>query len=396
MAAGLKRIMRVLALYATLFVPLVFGVSNRTSRLSTDVSGGMPSESLGHEDAVANVSRARQRLNKAMSQSAAYFTAVVIDSVCKAHRNEMEACRSAAEPYMVRCEDGDCLHIDMESIEVSGSTGVPLPNKFQMDCAFELYKRSPAFPFRPLRGILARFQKGGRYTAYRDFILQLMLANVEEGASNDFEAFMKKYLFMAAVQYKTYLMLENWKVKLQNLTDLSHFVFVDKIERSLVQIIVQTAPKSAIGTPVSAIEPYVKNFAAYLNSFRANHQRFADLYSSVVFIALRSSISNTRHMELRAKDHKLEPWKNFYRKYVMPVFGAFKGVYGYVSGKLMNSFGASAKRRLEAEGAPSGSRALAIEHGIPLPIVRQLIVRLSSGTQSLRKVEANPSRLRIE
>nr|AAB72095.1 RAP-1b [Babesia bigemina]AAN84516.1 putative rhoptry protein RAP-1b 13-14 variant [Babesia bigemina] len=348
MAPVLKR---VVSLYAALAVPLVLSVSYRTPRLSRGMNVDMPSESLGQEDAVANVSRVRQRLNKAMSQSAAYFSTVVMDSVCNGRRSEMEACRSALQPYMARCEDGDCLHIDMESIEVSGSTSVPLPNKFQLDCAFELYKMSSAFPFRAFRGIVARFQKGGRYTAYRDFILHLMLANVEEGTSSDFETFMKKYLFMAAVQYKTYLMLENWKVKLQNMTDLSHFIFVDKIERSLVQIIVQTAPKSAIVTPISAIEPYVKSFAAYINSFRLNHERFAELYSSVVFIALRSSISNTRHKELRARDHKLEPWKNFYRKYVMPVFGAFKGMYSYVSGKVVNSFGGSAKRKLQTEDA---------------------------------------------
>nr|AGV15810.1 rhoptry-associated-protein 1b [Babesia sp. BQ1/Lintan]AIN51385.1 RAP-1b [Babesia sp. BQ1/Ningxian]AIN51391.1 RAP-1b [Babesia sp. Tianzhu] len=340
MAPVLKRIGRLTASYAALILPMVIGFPNRSSRLSANLNGSMLPELLGHEGELANVSRTRRSLNKAMSQSAAYFTESVIDSVCRLHADEMQACRSAVDPYMLRCESGRCLHMDLERIKVTGSTAVELPNKFQLDCAFELYKRSPAFPLRGLRGTIARFQKGGRYAAYRDFILQLMLANcVEDRKLGDFEAFMRKYLFLAAIQYKSYLMLDNWKAKLQNMIELSQFVFVDKIERSLVQIIAKIATKSILGTPANAFDPYAECFPAYLNSLCVGHEKFAHLYSSVVFIALRSSISNTRHLELSARNQKLEPWKKFYNRYVTPVFGLFKGMYGYMSSRVMKSLG---------------------------------------------------------
>nr|AIN51396.1 RAP-1b [Babesia sp. Hebei] len=377
MALVSKRLARLTALYAALMVPMVIGFPTRSSRLSSNLSGSMFPESLGHEDAIANVSHTRKRLNKAMSQSAAYFTEAVIESVCKLHADEMQACRSVVEPYMLRCEGGKCLHLDLERVEVTGGTGMELPNKFQLDCAFELYKRSPAFPLKALRGIIARFQKGGRYTAYRDFVLQLMLANsVGDGKSSDFESFMRKYLFLAAIQYKTYLMLDNWKAKLQNMIEMSQLFFVDKIERSLVQIIAKIAPKSILGTPANAFEPYAKSFSAYLNSLWVGHEKFAHLYSSVVFIALRSSISNTRHLELSARNQKLVPWKNFYNKFVTPIFGVFKGMYSYVSSKVRKSFGrgkghASGTGELGAGDRHPNRAAIPLESGVS-----------SSGTES--------------
>lgn len=152
-------------------------------------------------------------------------------------------------------------------------------------------------------------QKGGRYVAYKQFLLHLLMANFDEkkgGSQLDF--FMRKYFFMAAVYYKTYLMLDNWKARIQNLTRFSQVFFASGIQKSLTKIIANNVTKAVIGISPEEIKLYMKYFPEYIATFRARMNTFAKAYTAIVVIALHSSITNIRHLQTSATRFLGQPW----------------------------------------------------------------------------------------
>ncbi|KAK1936048.1 rhoptry-associated protein 1 (RAP-1) [Babesia divergens] len=314
--------MLVMPLLATLCVSIdssyVRGAALHSSLFTEDMVG----DALDNADTLLNDVNCGKHLENAMKHVARTQYNDIMRIVCMKHAPEKVDCVKTLRKYLQRCSKGDCFRLDDQFLDRSDRSHlIKLPNKYQLDAVFALYKKSDIYPINGFtENLRMSLRKGGRYIAYKQFLLHLFMANFDEDkGGSKLDCFMRKYFFMAAVYYKTYLMLDDWKARIQNLTRYSQVFFASGIQQALTQIIANNVTKAVIGISPEEIKPYMKCFPEYIATFRARMNTFAKAYTAIVVIALRSSITNIRHLQTSAARYLGQPWVNLYNRLLKPV-----------------------------------------------------------------------------
>nr|AEP32234.1 rhoptry-associated protein 1 [Babesia divergens]AEP32235.1 rhoptry-associated protein 1 [Babesia divergens]AEP32237.1 rhoptry-associated protein 1 [Babesia divergens] len=282
---------------------------------------------LGEPDSVAeaietvdSVMAAIQESVKTMDNMIAHLSTRsegFVDDVCQGV-NEESQCQESVRTYVSRCMQHDCFKIDNERYPAEKEyQPLALPNPYQLDAAFQLFKECDSNATKePIDEFLMRFKHGGRYGAYQSFIMNVVTSSYTQLSDHsEVEDLVNRYLYMATMYYKTYLILDTTKAHLINKIDFAHHIFGKSIKHMLEKIIRNHLPKDFGIYSIERLSHISAGYGDYILKQVPHMPAFSTRFNSMVVDTLHKIIGKYQKM----------PW---YKKWFNSVADFFKNSIG--------------------------------------------------------------------
>nr|BAH96477.1 rhoptry-associated protein-1c [Babesia gibsoni] len=270
--------------------------------------------------AVADVAlRASCDAHELMPQMQAYVEGggeEVVDAVCT-QAGEDTNCREAVAAYLERCAGLDCLTLDVVKYpEGREYQPLALPDPYQLDAAFYVLKHCEGDPFRrQVKEKMALFRGDGQYAEFHTFLLNLAINNNQfyrlTAEEQDLDAFVRRYVFMATLFYKTYTLLDVKQARLMDKVGLARHLFGGKIERALKAFIKRNLPDDFGKYNVARLKHVMDGYGDYMQTQVPALPGFAKRFAVMVTKTLVKSVGHYQKL----------PW---YRRLYRHLTGFFK------------------------------------------------------------------------
>nr|AIN51384.1 RAP-1a61-3 [Babesia sp. BQ1/Ningxian]AIN51389.1 RAP-1a61-3 [Babesia sp. Tianzhu] len=270
---------------------------HRSGVMSSEVIGDV-SKTLMQASAVINADLEATQLNKDMSGQLSRMMDAVVDEVCRKAPTSTE-CRASVTAYTRRCGSGDCLTLDNVKYEP-----LTLPNPYQLDAAFTLFRNSDCNPSKnPIRRFWMRIR--GSHSDYQNLIVSLLKKNVvRDPEVEDIENFASQFFYMTTVYYKTYLTVDTLKAKFFNrFTFTSHLLGLG-IRRALKRLAKANLPADLGIHPEERIRDIARNYGDYMSTQVPTMASFAERFANMATNTLVKTVSDYVHLPFYVKFYR--------------------------------------------------------------------------------------------
>nr|AIN51394.1 RAP-1a1 [Babesia sp. Hebei] len=270
----------------------------RSGVMSAEVVGDV-SKTLMEASAVIKADLEATQVNSDMSKQLPNMLDTIVDEVCRKAPGSTD-CRESVSDYVRRCGSGDCLTIDNVKYQP-----LTLPNPYELDAAFTLFRNSDS---NPAKNQARRFwmRSRGSHSDYQHFVLSLVKKNVVRDAElEDIENFASQYFYMTTVYYKTYLTVDTTKAKFFNKFTFTTHLLGFGIRRALKRLVKSELPADLGTHPEERIRDIARNYGDYMSTQVPTMASFADRFASMATSTLVKTVSDYVH---------LPGYKKFYRE----------------------------------------------------------------------------------
>nr|AAB84271.1 rhoptry associated protein-1 [Babesia bovis] len=240
----------------------------------------------------------------------------IVNDVCS-NAPEDSNCREVVNNYADRCEMYGCFTIDNVKYPLYQEyQPLSLPNPYQLDAAFRLFKESASNPAKnSVKREWLRFRNGANHGDYHYFVTGLLNNNVvhEEGTT-DVEYLVNKVLYMATMNYKTYLTVNSMNAKFFNRFSFTTKIFSRRIKQTLSDIIRWNVPEDFEERSIERITQLTSSYEDYMLTQIPTLSKFARRYADMVKKVLLGSL--TSYVEAPWYKRWIEKFRDFFSKNV--------------------------------------------------------------------------------
>ncbi|GBE60394.1 rhoptry-associated protein, putative [Babesia ovata] len=208
--------------------------------------------------------------------------------------------------YVDRCDEGDCLTID--SVDYKP---LSLPNQYQLDAAFMLFRECDS---NPAKNEVKRFWMRSRssHGDYHHFLISLAKKNIIRNPEiDDVENFASQYFYMTTLYYKTYLNVDLGKAKFFNKLAFTTQLFGFGIRKALKRLVRENLPVDLGIHPEARIRQISGGYSAYMLNQVPALPSFADRFSKMATETLLRTVSDYVHMPAYKK------WYNKFKEFIL-------------------------------------------------------------------------------
>ncbi|GBE60388.1 rhoptry-associated protein, putative [Babesia ovata] len=280
---------------------------HRSAVMSPEVIGDV-SKTLLEANEVVNADLEASRINKDMKDQLTNVKESIVDVVCRKDAGST-TCRKSVFDYVDRCDEGDCLTID--SVDYKP---LSLPNQYQLDAAFMLFRECDS---NPAKNEVKRFWMRSRssHGDYHHFLISLAKKNIIRNPEiDDVENFASQYFYMTTLYYKTYLNVDLGKAKFFNKLAFTTQLFGFGIRKALKRLVRENLPVDLGIHPEARIRQISGGYSAYMLNQVPALPSFADRFSKMATETLLRTVSDYVHMPAYKK------WYNKFKEFILGLF----------------------------------------------------------------------------
>ncbi|GBE60391.1 rhoptry-associated protein, putative [Babesia ovata] len=280
---------------------------HRSAVMSPEVIGDV-SKTLLEANEVVNADLEATQVNKDMKDQLAKVKESIVGDVCRKDAGSA-TCGEHVIAYVNRCDEGDCLTID--SVDYKP---LSLPNQYQLDAAFMLFRECDS---NPAKNEVKRFWMRSRssHGDYHHFLISLAKKNIIRNPEiDDVENFASQYFYMTTLYYKTYLNVDLGKAKFFNKLAFTTQLFGFGIRKALKRLVRENLPVDLGIHPEARIRQISGGYGAYMLTQVPAMTSFADRFSKMATETLLRTVSDYVHMPAYKK------WYNKFKEFILGFF----------------------------------------------------------------------------
>nr|prf merozoite surface protein p58 [Babesia bigemina] len=273
--------------------------THRSGVMSAEVVGDV-SKTLLEANEVVNAEMEATQVNKDMQSQLSNVKETIVGEVCEKVAGN-STCGESVIAYVNRCDEGDCLTLDSMKYKP-----LSLPNPYQLDAAFMLFRESDS---NPAKNEVKRFWMRSRssHGDYHHFVVSLLKKNVvRDPESNDVENFASQYFYMTTLYYKTYLTVDFTAAKFFNKLAFTTRLFGFGIQKALKRLVRSNLPVDLGTHPEATIREIASGYGEYMMTQVPAMTSFAERFSKMATKTLLVTVGDYVH---------LPAYKRWYRKF---------------------------------------------------------------------------------